>query len=393
MTAALERLRADWSFPTAIRFGAGRVREVGEACRSSGMVRPLLVTDPGLADQPVVGRVQEALREAGLQVAVFSAIRSNPTLAHVEAGVAAFRQGGHDGVVAVGGGSALDTGKAVAFMVAQTRPIWDFEDVGDWWKRARVEGIAPIVAVPTTAGTGSEVGRAAVVTDESRHAKKIIFHPRMLAAVVISDPELLAGLPPRLTAATGMDALAHNLEAFCATGHHPLADGIALEGMRLGHLWLARAVADGADLEARAHTLAAAHMGAIAFQKGLGAIHALSHPLGAVLDTHHGETNGTVMPYVLAFNREAVAERIGAAARYLGLARADFDGFLERVLSLRAEIGIPHTVRELGMGEEHLDRLAGMAAADPTAASNPRRAGVAEMRELYQAALAGRVER
>jgi len=382
-------LTGNWSYPTAIRFGVGRVRELAAACRALGMKRPLLVTDPGLASLPMLRETVTSNERDGLPTGVFSEVRSNPVLANVLAGVAAFRGGRHDGVIAFGGGSALDCAKAIAFMIPQTRPIWDFEDVSDWWTRATVEGIAPIVAVPTTAGTGSEVGRAAVVTDETTHVKKIIFHPKMLPGIVLADPALLVGLSSRLTAATGMDALAHNLEAYCAPFHHPIADGIALEGMRLGKEWLPAAVKDGRDLVARAYTLCAAHMGAAAFQKGLGAIHSLSHPLGAVLDTHHGLTNGVFMPYVLVFNRSAISEKMERVARYLGLAKPTFEGVLEWVLQLREEIGIPHTARELGMREEHLDRFAEMAAVDPTASSNPAPVGVPELRAMYQAALEG----
>lgn len=384
-------LRGNWSYPTAIRSGAGRLSELADACRSLGMRRPLLVTDPGLAALPMVREALAASEKAGLEASLFSDVRANPVLENVEAGVAALRAGRHDGVIAFGGGSALDCGKAIAFMTAQTRPIWDFEDVGDWWTRASTVGIAPIVAVPTTAGTGSEVGRAAVITDERTHVKKIIFHPKMLPAIVIADPELLVGLPPHITAATGMDALAHNLEAYCAPGHHPIADGIAVEGLRLGKEWLPVAVADGRDLTARAYTLCAAHMGAAAFQKGLGAIHSLSHPLGAVLGTHHGLANGVFMPYVLAFNRSAIDEQMARVARYLGLGKPSFDGVLDWVLALREQIGIPHTARELGLREEHLDDFAKMAASDPTAASNPVPVGAGELRDLYAAALAGRL--
>ncbi len=357
MTLDPTTLRGNWSYPTSVRFGAGRIRELADACRALGIERPLLVTDPGLAALPLVSGAVAANEKSGIPTAVFSDVRSNPVLANVEAGVRAYRAGRHDGVIALGGGSALDCGKSIAFMIPQTRPIWDFEDIGDWWTRATSAGIAPVVAVPTTAGTGSEVGRAAVITDEETHVKKIIFHPKMLPAVVIADPELLVGLPPHLTAATGMDALAHNLEAYCAPAHHPIADGIAVEGMRLGKEWLPAAVADGRDLAARAQTLCAAHMGAAAFQKGLGAIHALSHPLGAMLGTHHGLANGVFMPYVLAFNRSAIEEKMARVARYLGLEKASFDGVLDWVLALREEIGIPHSAREIGLREEHLDSL------------------------------------
>jgi alcohol dehydrogenase class IV len=384
-------LRGNWSYPTSVRFGPGRIGELPDACRELGLSRPLLVTDPGLAALPMVRDAVGALGAAGIEVAVFSDVRSNPVLANVTSGVDAFRRGRHDGVIAFGGGSALDAGKAIAFLVGQSRPIWDFEDVGDWWKRADAAGIRPVIAVPTTAGTGSEVGRAAVITDEATHVKKVIFHPRMLPAIVLADPALTLGLPRRITAATGMDALAHCLEAYCAVGFHPIADGVALEGMKLLHDWLPTAVRDGASLVARAHVMAAASMGAAAFQKGLGAIHALSHPLGAALDAHHGETNGVFMPYVLAFNRPAIERRIAGVARYLDLPRPDFDGFLEWVLRLREEIGIPHTTAALGMRPEHVATFAERAAVDPTAPGNPVPLDPAALRDLYQRALAGQV--
>lgn len=294
-------------------------------------------------------------------------------------------------MIAFGGGSALDAGKAVAFMAGQRRPIWDFDDVGDNWRRADEGGIAPVVAVPTTAGTGSETGRAAAIIDERTTTKKIIFHPRMMPRVVIADPALTLGLPPAITAATGMDALAHCFEAFCAPGYHPLADGIAVEGMRLIGDWLPAAVKDGANLTARSHMMAAASMGSTAFQKGLGAIHALSHPVGAIYDTHHGLTNAVFMPYVMAFNRPAIGDKMTRLARYLGLRRPSFRAVLDWILALREDLGVPHSAKALGVGEDRLDQLAAMAAADPTATGNPVKAGPAEMKRMYLAALAGRV--
>jgi len=384
-------LRGNWSYPTSIRFGVGRIAELPEACKSIGLKRPLLVTDPTLAASAMVQDAVSANAAAGLPTAVFSDIRSNPISRNVDDGLKAFRARGHDGVIALGGGSALDTGKVIAFMAGQTRPLWDFEDVGDNWTRANPAGIAPIIAVPTTAGTGSEVGRAGVITDETAHAKKILFHPKMLPQVVIIDPALMAGLPPRLTAATGMDALAHNLEAFCAVGYHPTADGIALEGMRLVHENLEAAVKDGNNLGARAGMAAAAMMGAVAFQKGLGAIHALSHPVGALYDTHHGLTNGVFMPYVLAFNRPAIAERMAAAARYLGLDDPSLNGVIAWVLELRGRIGIPHTLAELGVGADRLGELAEMAAVDPTASGNPVPLDIPSLRALLEDAREGRI--
>ncbi len=377
-----------WNYPTRIRFGVGTVAEVAEACRSAGITRPLLVTDPGLVRLEPVERVQAVLREAGLAVGLFDGVRPNPTAANVEAGVVAFRRGGHDGVVAVGGGSALDVGKLVAFMVGQTRPIWDFEDVADWWTRADPAGIRPVVAIPTTAGTGSEVGRAGVVTDEATHTKKIIFHPGMMPRCAILDPALTLGLPPRLTAATGMDALAHCVEAYCASGFHPMAEGIAVEGIRLILGALPRAVRDGHDLAARGMMLAASAMGATAFQKGLGAVHSLSHPLGAVYDLHHGLLNGILLPYVLSFNRPAIEDKIVRLAAWLGL-EPRFEAFLEALLVLRRDTGIPHSLAAAGVPADRFDELGRMAEKDPTAVGNPVPVDAAALEQLYHRAFEG----
>jgi alcohol dehydrogenase len=362
---------ANWSYPTNVRFGAGRIRELAEACRSIGLAKPLLVTDPGLSRLRMVTDAVAFCRAAGLDVAVFDEVQANPVDSNVAQGVARYREGEHDGVIAFGGGSALDCGKVIAFMAGQKRPLWDFEDIGDWWTRADPDGIAPIVAVPTTAGTGSEVGRAGVITNQETHTKKVIFHPRMLPKIVICDPELTLDLPAKVTAGTGMDALAHCLEAYCAPGFHPMADGIAVEGIRLVKEFLPRAVANGHDIEARSAMMAAAAMGATAFQKGLGAIHALSHPIGALYNTHHGMTNAVFMPYVLAFNREAIAPRMERLAAYLGLAAPSFDAVIAWILELRREIGVPHTLEGLGLSEVDADRIAAMAVVDPTASENP----------------------
>lgn len=380
-------LRANWNYPTSVRFGAGRIAELPEAVRAAGMARPLFVTDPNLAALPMTRDALARLEAAGIETTLFSDIRPNPVESNVREGVAAFA--GHDGVVAFGGGSALDAGKLIAFMAGQTRPIWDFEDVGDNWTRAD-GAIAPVVAVPTTAGTGSEVGRAAVVTDEATHTKKIIFHPAMMPKVALCDPELTVGMPPLITAGTGMDALAHCLEAYCGTAYHPLADGIAVEGIRLVKENLARAVKDGRDLEARAHMMAAAAMGATAFQKALGAIHALSHPVGALYDTHHGLTNAVFMPYVLVFNRRAIEDKIKRLAAYIGL-RPSFRAFLDWVLALRAETGVPHTLAGLNVGDEKIDLIVAMAPNDPTAGGNPVPLDKRAARTIFRRALEGRV--
>ncbi len=330
--------KANWNYPTAIKFGPGRIAELPEALKTAGISRPLLVTDAGLVNLPVTQNTLALLKAAGIEVGVFADVKPNPISANVEAGIKALRAGGYDGVIAFGGGSGLDTGKVIAFMAGQTRPMWDFEDVGDWWTRADPKGIFPIVAVPTTAGTGSEVGRAGVITDETTHTKKVIFHPLMMPKVVIADPELTVGMPKFITVGTGMDALAHCLEAYCAPGYHPLADGIAVEGIRLVFENLPKVYLNPNDIEARGHLMSAAAMGATAFQKGLGAIHALSHPVGALYDTHHGMTNAVFMPYVLAVNRSAIEQRIARLAAYLGLPPS-FEAFQHAVLALRQPAG------------------------------------------------------
>ena len=358
------------NYPTAIKFGAGRIRELADHCRATGIARPLFVTDPGLAAMPMVRAIVEDVRRAGLGIRVFSDVRPNPVEANVIEGVKAYKAGGHDGVVAFGGGSGLDVGKMVALMHGQQVSVFDLEDVDDWWTRADASKISPIVAVPTTAGTGSEVGRAGVLTHPVTHEKKIIFHPAIMPKVAILDPELTVGLPAKLTAATGMDALAHVLEAYCAPFYHPLAAGVALEGMRLIKDNLARAVKKGTDLDARGHMLMASTMGATAFQRGLGAIHALSHPFGGLYDAHHGTLNGIIMPYVVKANRRKIEKEIERAAAYLGI-RGGFDGFLKWILALRKEIGIPHSLADIGIDTARLDEVAAMAIKDPSAGGNP----------------------
>lgn len=370
----MSKLVSKWNYPTTVRFGQGRIAELPEVLAATGIRRPLFVTDPGLAKLPVVAKTLKLLTDAKVPHGVFAEVKPNPVESNLAAGIEVYKKGKHDGVIAFGGGSALDLGKLIAFQAGQTRPVWDFEDIGDWWTRADADAIAPIIAVPTTAGTGSEVGRAGVVTHEATHTKKVIFHPKMLPAIVIADPELTAGMPPFITAGTGMDALAHCLEAYCAPGYHPMADGIAVEGIRLVFENLPKAYADGKDLTARAHMMSAAAMGAAAFQKGLGAIHSLSHPVGALYDTHHGMTNAVFMPYVLAFNRDAVEDRIARLAAYVGI-KGGFDGFSKAVLKLRKELKVPHTlpglIKGLDMDKKRKTLIAEMAVVDPTAGGNP----------------------
>lgn len=364
-------MKANWNYPTAMRAGAGRIDELAACCHELGMARPLLVTDPGLRALPMVDAALTNCREAGLGIDVFSEVKANPTGTNVEAGNAVFREGDHDGVIAFGGGSALDAAKAVALTARQDVSVFDLEDVGDNFRRADPARIAPIVAVPTTAGTGSEVGRASVIVDESVHVKKIIFHPLMVPRIVILDPGLTIGLPAWLTAATGMDALSHNLEALCSPLYHPLAEGIGMEGARLVREYLPRAVAAGGDVEARMQMLVASSMGATAFQRGLGAMHALAHPLGALYDAHHGTLNAVLMPYVLRANADAIAPVTARLARYLDLPAGGLDGVLEWVLSMRSHIGIAHTLAEIGIDDSRADEIGPMAVADPSASTNP----------------------
>ena len=364
------KLVGNWSYPTSVRFGAGRIAEIAEACRVAGIRKPLLVTDRGLASMEITAKTRALVEAAGLGNAMFSEVDPNPSDLNVAAGLKVYREGGFDGVIAFGGGSALDLGKTIAFMAGQTRPLWDFEDIGDWWTRANPAGIHPIVAVPTTAGTGSEVGRAGLITNSALHEKKIIFHPKMLPSVVICDPELTVGMPKFITAGTGLDAFAHCVEAYSSPHYHPMSQGIALEGMRLVKEYLPRAYADGSDIEARAHMMSAAAMGATAFQKGLGAIHAISHPVGAVHNTHHGTTNAVCMPEVLKFNRPAIEDRFDIVAAYLGI-KGSFDGFCAFVEELNASLGIPRTLGGIGVKDADVDALTKSALNDPSVGGNP----------------------
>ena len=379
-------LTGNWTYPTTIKFGAGRIQELADACAAAGIEKPLLVTDKGLADLPVTQGTLDIMERAGLGRGLFAEVDPNPNERNLGAGVEAYRAGGHDGVIAFGGGSGLDLGKMVAFMAGQTRPVWDFEDIGDWWTRADAEAIAPIIAVPTTAGTGSEVGRASVITNSETHEKKIIFHPKVLPAVVICDPELTVGMPKFITAGTGLDAFAHCVEAFSSPHYHPMSQGIALEGMRLVKDYLPRAYANGNDIEARAHMMSAAAMGSTAFQKGLGAIHAMSHPVGAQFNTHHGTTNAVCMPAVLEFNAPAIAERFDMASAYLGI-EGGFDGFRAFVQGLNDSLGIPRRLSELGVTEGAIPALVKGAITDPSCGGNPVELTEENLTQLFKAAL------
>ena len=378
-------LKANWNYPTRVWAGPGRIAELPAACAALGIRRPLLVTDEGLRAAPMVSAARALVPGTGL----FADVRGNPVAAHVEAGLVAYAQGGHDGVIAFGGGSALDVGKVIAFMSGQTRPMWDFEDIGDWWTRAAARGIAPVVAVPTTAGTGSEVGRAGVIVNEATHQKKIIFHPGMMPGVVISDPELTVGLPAGVTAATGFDAFVHCFEAYCTPGFHPLADGIALEGMRLIQHYLPRACEHGADIEARSRMLAAASMGATAFQKGLGGVHALAHPVGVFFNTHHGLTNAVILPYVIVHNRTVIEPQLRVIARVLDLAGEPGVAVLDWVLEFRKRLKIPHTLAEIGVTLDNPEVIGREAAVDPCAGANPVPIDADTFARLFRSAVKG----
>ncbi len=383
---------SNWNYPTTVWFGEGRVKDLYLACKNLKIQKPLLVTDKDLGKSDLVKKITNDQNLKKLSINVFSNIKGNPVGSNVDEGVEVFKKGNHDGVIAFGGGSGLDVGKAVAFMSAQTRSIWDFEDVGDNWTKANTEKIAPIIAVPTTAGTGSEAGRASLITNEKNQTKKIIFHPKILPSIVILDPCLTVGLPPKITAATGMDALAHNLEAYCSSGYHPMADGIALEGMNLIKRWLMIAVKEGKNLEARSNMMVAATMGSTAFQKGLGAIHSLSHPVNSVYNIHHGLSNAIFMPYVLTFNKKEIEEKIIKLSEYLELKERSFDCFLEWVLDLRKNLKIPHKLSEVAnVKPEEINKLSQMALEDPSTPGNPKKLTLDDMKLLYEYSLEGKL--
>ena len=382
----MEIQNINWNYPTAMWFGLNRIKDIQKACDDLNIKNPLIVTDPGILKTDIINKINNSLNK---KANIFSDVKSNPTGQNVIEGVKQFNYNNHDGVIAVGGGSGMDTGKGIAFMSKQERPLWDFEDVGDWWTRANSDVIFPIIAVPTTAGTGSETGRASVFTNEETKEKKIIFHPKMLPSIVILDPDLTIPLPPSLTAFTGMDALAHCLEAYSSNNFHPLSQGIALEGMKIIKDNLILAYNDGKNLKARANMLATSSMGSIAFQKGLGAIHSLSHPIGAIYNTHHGLTNAVFMPYVLLRNKEVIENKIIDLSRYLNLPQPSFNTFLDWILELRKSLSIPHTLKELIDDESNFEKMSVMAFNDPSTGSNPIELNDKDFLKLYQQSFDG----
>ncbi len=383
-------LKSNWNYPTVVWTGENRVNDLSLACEDLNIQTPLLVTDKGLYNSQIILETLKSLNDKKILVKIFYDVIGNPTGTNVKDGVEFYKKNRCDGVIAFGGGSSLDVGKAIAFMIDQKLSIWEFEDIGDNWKKANTEKIAPIIAVPTTAGTGSETGRASVILNEKTGVKKIIFHPKFLPSIVILDPRLTISLPPDITASTGMDALAHNLEAYCANGYHPMADGIALEGMRLINKWLLEAFEDGSNIEARMNMLTAASMGSTAFQKGLGAIHSLSHPVNALNNVHHGLSNAIFMPYVLTFNRDVIEKKIIKISEYLDLKENTFDSFLNWILELRKKLNIPHKLSDiLDKKNFDIDRLSKMALEDPSTSGNPKKLTISDMKNMYMHSMSG----
>lgn len=379
----------NWNFPTPIWFGVGRIKDLALACQQMGIKKPLFVTDEGLVKLDIVSHAVAILEEQGIEFTVYSEVQGNPTGENVTNGVAHYNKNGHDGVIAFGGGSAIDAAKTIAFMSGQTRSLWDFEDVGDNWTYANVDGIAPIIAVATTAGTGSEVGRASVILDEERHTKKIIFHPKMLPGLVISDPELTIGLPPHITAWTGVDAMVHAIEAYCAPGYHPMAEGIAIEAIRLITQYLPKAVEDGTNIEARGQMLVAASMAATAFQKGLGSVHSVAHQLGAIYNKQHGLLNAIILPYALKQNKAVIEDRMAYLSTVLGLENKGTDAIIDYLLALRKELNIPHTLKEIDIDEEKAVEIGEMAFKDPSTPSNAKPVNASDLENLFRAAVSG----
>ena len=382
--------KTNWNYPTTMWVGQDRIKDLSIACRNLNINKPLLVTEKGLASSDIIQNSLSNLKQNSFEVILYTKVIGNPTGTNVDEGVEIYKKNNCDGVIAFGGGSGLDVGKAIAFMSGQDLPIWDFEDVGDNWKKAKSNSIAPIIAVPTTAGTGSETGRASVILNEDTGIKKIIFHPKFLPSIVILDPLLTKSLPPDITAATGMDALAHNLEAYCAPGYHPMADGIALEGIRIINNWLLVAVEDGSNIEARMNMLTAASMGSTAFQKGLGAIHSLSHPVNALNNIHHGLSNAIFMPYVLTFNKNVIEKKIVKICEYLEFQNKTFDEFLNWTLNLRKKLKIPHKLADVIEPDKiDIDRLSKMALDDPSTSGNPKKLSLEDMKIMYQHSITG----
>ncbi len=382
----------NWNYPTLIWVGDNRVKDLNAACEALNIKKALLVTDNGLSKLDIIQNALEDIKRKGIETKLYSQVEGNPTGTNVKKGVEFYQRNNCDGVIAFGGGSALDVGKAIAFMTSQTLPIWEFEDIGENWTKANLDKISPIIAVPTTAGTGSETGRAVVILNEDTGIKKIIFHPKMLPSIVILDPVLTLGLPAKITAATGMDALSHNLEAYCAPGYHPMADGIAIEGIRIIKKWLPEAFKNGSNLEARANMLTAASMGSTAFQKGLGGIHSLSHPINALNNIHHGLSNSIFMPYVLTFNRDVIEEKIIKICNFIELSDQSFDGFIKWVLDLRKELKLPHKLSDvINEKDLSLDKLSEMALEDPSTSGNPKKLTKDDIKLMYQYSMSGKL--
>ena len=376
----------NWNYPTNVWFGVDRSKEIQKACDTLGIKNPLIVTDPGLLQTSIIDEINSSLSS---NTQIYSDVQGNPTGSNVTNGVKVFLEGDHDGVIAIGGGSGMDAGKGIVFLAHQSRPLWDFEDIGDWWTRADSSVIKPIIAIPTTAGTGSEVGRAAVFLNEENHKKKIIFHPKMLPQIAILDPSLTLNLPKSITAGTGMDALAHCIEAYSSPFYHPMAEGTALEGLRLVKENIQEVYHNGNNVEARSHMLVASMMGAAAFQKGLGAIHSITHPVNSLYKTHHGTTNGTVMPFVLNYNRSTIEEKFTRLANFLDI-KNGFEGIVDWIIELKKEMEIPETLKDMGVNEGDEIKLAPLAQEDPSTGANPLEMTEERFQELILNCISGK---
>ena len=382
-------MNSNWNYPTTIWFGAGRIKELANACTQLGIKKPLFVTDEGLIKLDIVERSCDVLTNNGIDFSIYSDVQGNPTGKNVENGVIHYRKNNHDGIIAFGGGSAIDAAKTIAFMSGQSKSLWDFEDVGDNWSYAREEGISPIIAIPTTAGTGSEVVRASVILDEEKHRKKIIFHPKMLPGIVISDPELTVGLPANITAWTGVDAMVHAIEAYCAPGYHPMAEGIAIEAIKIIAKYLPIAVNNGNNIEARGQMLVAASMGATAFQKGLGSVHAVAHQLGALYNKQHGLLNAIILPYALKQNESAITEKLTYLSKVLGLKEEGFESVISYIIELRKKLNIPNTLNEIGINSDNAKHIGELAFDDPSTPTNAKPVSAKDLENLFKAAVAG----
>jgi alcohol dehydrogenase class IV len=379
----------NWNYPTTVWFGHKRVKDIVNACKQLNITTPLIVTDEALVKLPIMQDLLSPLKEENISYTVFSDVQPNPTKENVDMGVEVFKKYGCDGVIAFGGGSALDAGKTIAFMSNQTLNIWEFEDIGDNWSKADTSNIAKSIAIPTTAGTGSEVGRATVITDSKTHAKKIIFHPQMLPSIVILDPNLTYDLPKHITAWTGIDALVHSLEAYFSPLFHPMAEGIAIESIRLIKENLKTAFNEPHNEDARAYMLVSAMMGATAFQKGLGSVHSLAHTLGGLYNMPHGLANSIILPYAMYQNRSVIKDKAEKICKYCNIQNPSIESLIEYIMLLRKDLEIPNTLKEAKIPFENENNIGELAYKDPSTGTNAKKLDKKDFTKLFKAAYFG----